>query len=82
MRQGRSPQATRGLFVFDFTNIVYVLVAGLFISVILGLDPRIQVIRVVRHRRTLSLHSALYTLLSQRQAAVRRADKTNQLKRI
>ncbi len=40
--------------------------SAFFTLVILGLDPRIQVIGVVRHRRTFSLHSALYTLLPEK----------------
>ncbi len=68
--------------IFYFMDIVQIYVADFLVCVILGLDPRIQVVGVVRHRRTLSLLSALCVLLSEYQAVVRRADKTNQLKRI
>ena len=40
-----------------FSNIVHFYIAVLFINVILGLDPRIQVIGLVRHRRIQICHS-------------------------
>ncbi len=47
-----SHRMTKAGYRFYFMNIVHFYIASIFFGVILGLDPRIQVIGVVRHRRT------------------------------